>query len=82
MEARKPFVIALLFVFVGTFFLSSILLPESASAKTLYVGGAGPGNYTSIQNAIFAAEPGDTVFVYNGTYYGNIEIYKTVSLVG
>lgn len=82
MEARKSCVIALILILVGTFFLSSILLPESASAKTLYVGGGGPGNYTSIQNAIFAAEPGDTVFVYNGTYYGNIEIYKTVSLVG
>jgi parallel beta-helix repeat protein len=37
----------------------------SASADTIYV----PTDYPTIQQAIDAASPGDTVFVWNGTYY-------------
>ncbi len=50
--------------------------------RTLYVGGSGPGNYTSIQMAINDAISGGIIFVYNGTYYGSIEIDKSISLVG
>jgi parallel beta-helix repeat protein len=49
---------------------------------TLYVGGAGAGNYSSIQWAIDNASSGDTVFVYNGTYYENVVINKRIDLVG
>jgi parallel beta-helix repeat protein len=42
---------------------------RGASGKTLYVGGTGPGNYSSIQEAINNASEGDTVYVYSGTYY-------------
>jgi hypothetical protein len=38
---------------------------------TLYVGGAGPGNYTTIQDAIDDASDGDTIIVYPGIYYEN-----------
>lgn len=41
-----------------------------------------PENYSSIQEAVNAANPGDTVFVQNGTYYESIYINKTVTLVG
>ena len=41
-----------------------------------------PDNYETIQEAIDAAESGDTIYVRNGTYYENIFINKTVSLVG
>ena len=36
------------------------------SGNTLYVGGIGPDNYTSIQAAINDASDGDTIFVYEG----------------
>jgi parallel beta-helix repeat protein len=39
-------------------------------------------NYTSIQEGIVAANPGDTVFVKNGTYYENVVVNKVLSLVG
>jgi len=63
-------------------FSAVTILPETASATTLYVGGAGPGNYTMIQGAIDAAGPGDTVYVYSGSYYENVRVNKTISLVG
>ena len=50
---------------------------------TLYVGGSGPNNYTTIQEAINDTADGDTVFVYNGTYYeNNIDISKSINLIG
>ena len=49
---------------------------------TLYVGGSGPNNYTKIQDAINDSSDGDTIFVYNGTYYENIEVYNSIDLVG
>ena len=48
----------------------------------LYVGGSGPNNYTSIQQAIDAAHNGDTIFVYSGVYYEHVRIYKSINLMG
>ena len=50
--------------------------------KTLYVGGSGAGNYSKIQSAIDNASDGDKVYVFNGTYYENIVIVKTIDLIG
>ena len=51
---------------------------------TLYVGGTGPGNYTTIQEAINNASTGDTIFVYNHSspYYETLTINKTINLIG
>ena len=74
-------VVTAVLLMLGTLLATVGLLP-SASAATLYVGGAGPGNYTTIQGAIDAASAGDTVFVYSGIYTETVSINKTISLVG
>jgi len=51
--------------------------------NTLYVGGGGPGNYTTIQGAINNATSGDTIFVYTGTYNENVDTkLKKIALIG
>lgn len=53
-----------------------------ATSGWLYVGGGGPGNYSTIQSAINAATNGDTVYVYSGIYNENIKIDKSLILIG
>ena len=38
---------------------------SNSFGNTLYVGGSGPKNYSTIQEAINDASDGDTVFVYD-----------------
>jgi len=59
-----------------------VAVPGTVRAATLYVGGVGAGNYTSIQAAVNAASPGDTVFVYSGTYREAVTIPKALTLQG
>ena len=56
----------------------------SNDGNTLYVGGSGEGNYTSIQDAIENASNGDTVFVYDDSspYVENVVVNKSIFLIG
>jgi len=55
-----------------------------SDSSTLYVGGSGPDNYTSIQAAVDDASDGDTVFVYDdmSPYRENVVVDVAVHLVG
>lgn len=67
-----------------------VCAPASANATTLYVGSrvASPSNscrnpgYTSIQTALNAAEPGNTVEICGGAYKEQLDIEKPVTLKG
>ena len=77
--------ITVLTLIVCTIFLSSYLVfmpikPCEASGGTLHVG-AGQ-MYSSIQEAIDAADEGNTIYVHSGTYSKNIIVDKTLTLTG
>ncbi|MBE3093908.1 MAG: hypothetical protein IMZ52_02670, partial [Actinobacteria bacterium] len=76
----KCLVVGIILLFIGTGIIPAIAQEsEKPSQSTsrgnwLYVGGSGPGNYSSIQAAINATSSGDTVFVYaaSSPYYENV----------
>ncbi|MFQ5909236.1 MAG: nitrous oxide reductase family maturation protein NosD [Thermoplasmata archaeon] len=51
-------------------------------AGMITVDDDGPADYQTIQEAIDAANPGDTIFVYEGTYPEHVIVNKTVALKG
>ena len=97
---RKGLVLGIIVLFVGASVVPSItgtivekqISKENNSSfmgfnprgNILYVGGSGPGNYTTIQGAIDNASDGDTVFVYaySSPYYENVVIDKSINLIG
>lgn len=94
---KKSFAIGIIFFFAGASVIPStgtnirIEKPSIVlnSGNILYVGGSGPNNYTTIQNAIDNASDDDTVFVYSGIYddyyitnEACVRIKKCINLVG
>jgi parallel beta-helix repeat protein len=79
---RKISIFVILTFTVLLIFFSNSGISEENMQTTIYVGGSGTGNYSSIQEAINLANSNYTVFVYNGTYYGPIVINKSIKLVG
>jgi parallel beta-helix repeat protein len=68
-------------------FLLSSLIPMVSSDtptlnKTIYVDDDGGADYTRIQEAVDNANDGDTIYVFNGIYYENVFINKSIELMG
>lgn len=78
---RKTFSFMIIFVMLlGVFQLTETYVVRGEN--TLYVGGTGEGNFSKIQDAINASSDNDTVLVYDGTYYENLIVNKSINLIG
>jgi nitrous oxidase accessory protein len=67
---------------IGIIFLAILLQARGAGAATLTVDDSGGADYTRIQDAINNANTGDTILVYSGTYYENVDVNKELILRG
>lgn len=77
-KAWKVSGIMLTLLFIGMLALAFDIQPVKAEPRTIIV----PDDYPTIQEAINAANLGDTVSVRNGTYYEHIVVNKSISLIG
>ena len=69
---------------IGMLTLAFDIQPAKAEPTTWTVDDDGPADFHTIQEAINSPDvkTADMIFVYNGTYYENVVVNKTVSLVG
>jgi len=88
-EPRRVVTIAIIiFLFFVASFVTSCYanntgdIQQTRSGKTLVVNATGGGDYTSIQWAVDNASDGDTILVESGVYIEQININKSISLVG
>jgi len=81
MKVGRGSIVVAFLIIIGSVSMVNTVFP-TAKAATLYVGGGGMGNYTTIQDAINKSSPSDTIYVYAGLYTENIVINETINLVG
>ncbi|MGD2091349.1 MAG: NosD domain-containing protein [Candidatus Aminicenantes bacterium] len=62
----------------GNIYLVKFALPQQNQVDNLDTG----MSYTTIQAAVNAANPGDTLSVHNGTYQENVTIDKSLTIIG
>jgi len=74
--------IILTMLFIGTLTFAFNIQLTKSEPTTWTVNDDGGADFTGIQDAIDAASPGDTIYVFNGTYYENVVMDKSVLLIG
>jgi parallel beta-helix repeat protein len=82
MDKKTASAIMLTLLLTSMLTLAFNIQPVKAEPTTWYVDDSGGKDFTRIQDAIYAASPGDTIYVYNGTYHENVIVDKALSLIG
>jgi len=87
----KGLAVAVIVLFLGVNVISDVIGDNPTFVNIIYVDDdntEGPWDgtqehpYQHVQEGIDNASNGDTIFVYNGIYYENIIINKTINLIG
>jgi parallel beta-helix repeat protein len=78
MEKKTASAIMLTLLLTSMLTLALNIQPAKAEPTTIIV----PDDYPTIQEAINVANPSDMIYVRSGTYYENVVINKSISLIG
>ncbi len=82
MEKKTKPRIILTLLLTGMLTLAFNIQPVKTEPRTWTVDDDGPADFHTIQEAINAANPGDTILVASGTYYEHVVVNKAVLLIG
>jgi len=82
MEKKTASAIMLTLLLTSMLTLAFNIQLVKADPKTWYVDDSGGADFTKIQDAVYAASAGDTIYVYNGTYHEYIYFSKSLTLIG
>jgi len=80
MRAYHILLLGFLTIFLGVLCMG--LVAEEADAAVITVDDDGGADHTSIRDAVINAIDGDTIYVYEGRYSGNIAINKEITMIG
>ncbi|MEM3696359.1 MAG: pectinesterase family protein [Candidatus Bathyarchaeia archaeon] len=82
MEKRVLILLIILCLMFASILKNYKISLRAAQTRTWIVDDDGQADFKTIQEAINNASSGDTIFVRNGTYYENVVINKSITLVG
>jgi len=82
MKSNAVSEIMLTLLLIGMLTLVFNVQPVKAEPRTWTVDDDGPADFSRIQDAIDASTPGDVINVKAGNYYEEIEIQKSLILIG
>jgi len=82
MESKTIIRTCLALFLLSIFTLKVVVQSAGAESRTWTVDDDGPADFHIIQEAINSANPGDTIYVKNGTYHEHLVVNKPLTLIG